>query len=166
MTPARLAELLALSEARKARALAALEAAAEADRRLVAELAELAATYARDMAGGVDAAALPALGRRLVWADRRAAAVRAERTALAPRLAALRAEAAQAVGKHRALERLLDDARAEARRAADARAERDAPPRDRDGDEGGDGDEGAGGNEGADGDEGAGAGRDEGAGAV
>ncbi|MBP7002041.1 hypothetical protein [Amaricoccus sp.] len=129
MTPARLAELLALAGTRKARALAELEAVASADRRLAEELAGLAATHARDMEGEVTAGDLPAIGRRLAWAEARSAAVRAERARLAPLLAAARAAAAVAVGKHRALEELLDGARLEARRRTEAREERDAPPR-------------------------------------
>jgi hypothetical protein len=129
VTPARLAELLALAEARKARALAALQTVQAEDRALAAELAALAQTHARDLAEGAAGAPFPVLGKRLAWADARTAAVRAARARLAARLAAARAEAAAGVGKHRALETLLARARAEALRAAEARAERDAPPR-------------------------------------
>jgi hypothetical protein len=129
LTPARLAELLTLAEARRDLALARLEAQAAADRALAAEAADLAATYACDMADGAADAPLAALALRLAWAERRAAAVAAERARLAPALAAARAEAATAVGRHRALEVLLDRARAASRRAADVRAERAASPR-------------------------------------
>jgi hypothetical protein len=130
VTPARLAELVALAAAREARDLARLEALASADRALEAELRELAGTYARDMAEGPAAAPLALLGKRLAWADRGARRLAAERAALAPRLAEARAAATVSLGKRRALERLLDAARRDAARAAEARAERDAPPRD------------------------------------
>jgi hypothetical protein len=129
VTPARLRELLSLAETRKARDLARLDAFAAEDRALAAALAELAATHARDMAEGPGAAPLALLGQRLVWADRRSAAIRAERARLAGRLAAARAEATVAIGKHRALESLIERADRDALRTAEARREREAPPR-------------------------------------
>lgn len=129
MTPARLRELLALAEARKARDLARLEALNAADRALVEAARGLAGLHARDMAEGVGAAPLALLGRRLVWADARMAEIRAARARLAADVAAARAAATVSLGRHRALERLLEDADRAARAAREARAERDAPPR-------------------------------------
>ena len=129
MTPARLRELLALAETRKARDLARLEALLAADRALAEEARGLAGTHARDMAEGAGAAPLALLGRRLIWADARIASVRAARARLAAETAAVRAAATVSLGKHRALERLLEGTDRAARAAREARAERDAPPR-------------------------------------
>jgi hypothetical protein len=64
-------------------------------------------------------------GRRLVWADRRAAELRARRAALAAEIAAARAAAARSVGRREVLSKLLNQALRAARAAREARTERD-----------------------------------------
>jgi hypothetical protein len=129
VTPAKLRELLALAETRKARDLARLEALIAADRRLADEARGLSGVHARDMAEGAAAAPLALLGRRLIWADARAAAIRAARSRLAAEIATVRSAATVSLGKHRALEHLTERADRAAAAAREARAERDAPPR-------------------------------------
>jgi hypothetical protein len=127
VTPAGLRALAGLVEARKARDLARLEGLVAEDRRLEAEIAELAATGSRDLAEG---AALPLArqGLREIWAEQRIRAARRRRAELAARIRAARAEAVQSLGRHRALEHLVEGAdRSEAQRRL-ARAEREAPP--------------------------------------
>jgi hypothetical protein len=116
-----------LAEARKARDLARLDRVLAEDRRLVAEIAELGRTAARDMAAD---AALPLArqGLRLAWADRRIAAARRRRGELAAEIRAARAEAAQSLGKHQALGHLAERAERAALQLRAARAEREAPP--------------------------------------
>lgn len=126
MTGPRLRALATLAEARQVRDLAVLEGLAAEDRRLAAELAGLAGLHARDVA---EEGPLPLLDRRLRWAEARAAAIRAARAALAPRIAAARAAAALALGKREALDRLARRAEAEARARLEAREEHDRPPR-------------------------------------
>lgn len=129
MTPARLRQLLALAKSRKARDLARLEALAVAERALEREARELSVVHTRDMAEGPGAAPLALLGHRIAWAEARRAAIRARRAALAVEIAEARAAAVVSLGKHRALEHLLDGADRAAAVALEARAERDAPPR-------------------------------------
>jgi hypothetical protein len=126
MTSAELRRLLALAEVRRSRDLARLEAALAEDRSLEAEIAELAATARRDLAEGD----LPPAqqGLRLTWADQRIARARQRRWALASEVAALRVQAAQSLGKHRALEHVLERAATAEMRTRSARAEREAPP--------------------------------------
>jgi hypothetical protein len=127
VTPAALRALAGLVEARKARDLARLEGLVAEDRRLAAEIAELAATGARDLAEG---APLPLAqqGLRQAWAESRIRAARRRRAELAARIREARAEAVQSLGRHRALERLVDGAdRSEGQRRF-ARADREAPP--------------------------------------
>ena len=130
MTPARLRELLALAATRKARDLARLEGLLARDRVLAADAVALTTVHARDMAEGVGAAPLALLGRRLIWADARAAEIAGARASLAAGVAAARAAATVSLGKHRALERLLEGADRRAAGEREARAERDAPPPD------------------------------------
>jgi hypothetical protein len=126
MTPAELSRLLALVEVRRDRDLARLDAATAEDRMLAADIERLAATGERDMAeGGLPLAQQAA---RLAWADQRIEAARARRTALARELATLRAAAAQSLGKHRALEHVLERTARDEAKARDARDERNAPP--------------------------------------
>lgn len=130
MSAPRLRALLALAEARKVRDLAALEALVAEDRRLAAERADLAGLHARDLAEAD--APLAALAARLRWAEARAAAIETARAALAPRIAAARALAVEALGKREALDALAARAEAEARALREARAEAERPPRARD----------------------------------
>ena len=81
--PGGLRRLAGLLEARKARDLARLEALVAEDRRLAAELAELAATPARDQADGQIWPSAPQ-GLRHIWADQRIRAARRRRTELRP----------------------------------------------------------------------------------
>jgi hypothetical protein len=126
MTPAALRQLLGLIEARKARDLAQLDRLLGEDRRLAAEIAELASTAARDLADGE----LPPgrQGVRLAWADQRIRAARRRRAELAQAIRAARAAAARSLGKHQALEHLTDRADRAALHLRAARAEREAPP--------------------------------------
>ncbi len=128
MTPARLRDLLALAEARKARDLARLEALIAADRTLAHQALDLAGTHARDMAEGAGSTPLALLGHRLIWADGRLTALRAARARLGTEIADVRAAATISLGKHRALEHLLERALRTTRAQHEARAERDAPP--------------------------------------
>jgi hypothetical protein len=130
VTPAALRQLIGLVEARKARDLARLDALLVEDRRLAADIVELAATGARDMAEGVEVP-LAQQARRLAWADQCIAAARRRRAALAPEIAAARLVAARSLGKHRALEHLEERAARALARLRDARAEREMPPPDR-----------------------------------
>ena len=128
MTPRDLRRLMALADVRKARDLARLEALLAEDRRLAAEVAELAQTGARDLAEGI-AMPLRAAGAaaRLGGAAhrRRAAAARGARSPRSPRA---RTAAAQSLGKHRALENLVENADRAVIRVRSDRAEREAPP--------------------------------------
>lgn len=129
MTPAMLRQLLQVVEARKTRDLAALEALTAADRACEAEIAELAQTHARDWAEG--AAALTPFAQqalRLAWADARMAEARRRRAALAPQIEEARQAAIQSLGKHSALEAMIEETEREAAHLRAARAERDAPP--------------------------------------
>ena len=65
---------------------------------------------------------------REIWAESRIRAARRRRGELAARIRAARAEAVQSLGRHRALEHLVEGAdRSEERRKL-ARAERETPP--------------------------------------
>jgi hypothetical protein len=127
MTPAALRALLTLVDARRARDIAALDRLLAEDRRLTAEIAELARTAARDAAGGET---LPPeqQGLRLAWADQRIRAARRRRAELAVAIHGARAVAARSLGKHRSLETLAERADRAVRHTRDARAEREAPP--------------------------------------
>ncbi len=129
MNPARLSNLLALAGSRRDRDLARLEALIAADARLAAEQRALAATHAQDMAEGVGAAPLALIGKRVAWADARIRALAADRARLSGEIGAARAAATVSLGKHSALEELHARARRSAAARAEARAERDAPPR-------------------------------------
>ena len=126
MTPAKLRELAGLVEARKARDLARLDALLAEDRRLAAEIAGLMGTAARDLATGI-ALPLPQQALRQAWADQRIRAAHRRRAELIPAIRAARAEALQSLGKHRALENLVERADRTAARLAAARTEREAP---------------------------------------
>lgn len=129
MTPNSLRGLLQLAEARKARDLARLEAALSADRAFTAEIAEAMGALGRD-AADLSAPPLPfaQAAARDAWVDQRIRAARRGRAALVPVIAAARAEAAQSLGKHSALEHMLERAEAEAKALRLSRTERDAPP--------------------------------------
>jgi hypothetical protein len=127
VTPEALRQLMQLAEARKARDLSRLDRLLAEDRRLVAEIAELAGTAARDMAAD-GSLPLPRQGLRLAWAGRRIAAARRQRTELTAAIRAARAEAAQSLGKHQTLEHLAERAERAALQLRAARAEREAPP--------------------------------------
>ena len=128
MTPVALRRLVALADARKARALSLLNAALREDRHLSDEAAALARAPAED--GGAGGAPMPMklIGLRHAWAEARISAIRRRRSELAAEIARLRAAAAVSFGKHQALDRLADGAEADEVRRRDARAEREAPP--------------------------------------
>jgi hypothetical protein len=125
MTRARLDRLATLAEARRTRAFAELESLIATDRALAAQLPALAGTHRLDMAEGPDAAPFALIGRRMAWAEARMQEVRAARAALAPAIAAARRAATEALGRQRALDRLIARAASEEARARAARAERD-----------------------------------------
>ena len=127
MTPRDLRRLMALADVRKARDLARLEALLAEDRRLAAEVAELAQTGARDLAEGIEMP-LRQQALRLAWAEQRIAVARQRRAALIPEIARARTAAAQSLGKHRALENLVENADRAVIRVRSDRAEREAPP--------------------------------------
>jgi hypothetical protein len=127
MTPAALRRLTGLAEARRARDLARLDSLLRRDRALKEEIAALATALERDGASGTP---LPPAqqGLREAWVDQRIRAAERQRAALAASIAAARAAAAQSLGKHRALEDLVERGEREAQHQREARAEREAPP--------------------------------------
>jgi hypothetical protein len=127
MTPAALRQLTRLAEARKARDLARLEGLLIRERQLAAEISALSGTLARDLATGI---ALPPAQQalRLAWVAQRIRAAERQRTALAAGFVAARAEAVQSLGKHRALEHLVERGDRIAFQHDLARAEREAQP--------------------------------------
>ena len=126
MTPAALRALTHLMDARKARDLARLDRLLTEDRRLVEEIATLAATGSRDLAEGP--LPLAEQGRRLAWSAARIRAAERRRRQLAAEIRLARAEAVQSLGKHKALEHLTDRADRAAAHQREARAVREAPP--------------------------------------
>ena len=126
MNPAALRRLTGLAEARRARDLARLDRLLARARELEAEIASLATTLARDREAGVPLP-LPQQALRQSWVDQRVRAVLRQRAALVPEIAAARAEAVQSLGKHRALEELVERGEHDARQQRVARAEREAP---------------------------------------
>ncbi|HET9068325.1 MAG TPA: hypothetical protein VFN28_06745, partial [Amaricoccus sp.] len=79
--------------------------------------------------GRAGVALLPAQqALREAWVDQSIRAAERQRAALAARIAAARGEAVQSLGRHRALETLVERGEAEARQQRLARAEREAPP--------------------------------------
>lgn len=127
-TAARLRALASLVEARKARDLAQLDSLMAEDRRLAAEMDDLARTPTRDAAEGGTALPHDRQAARLTWMERRMTALAEARAALRTPIAAARAAAIQSLGKNEALDHLVDrETRAAAQRRA-ARAEREAPP--------------------------------------
>jgi hypothetical protein len=127
VTPAELHRLARLLEARKVRDLARLDRLLAEDRRLVGEIAELGRTAKRDAAEGL-ALPLARQGLRLAWADQRAAAARRRREALQGAIAQARADAARSLGKHRALEKLAENADTMLAKREIARAEGEVAP--------------------------------------
>lgn len=127
MTPAMLRALSGLAEARRARDLARLDNLLTRDRALQAEILALASTLERDHATGIK---LPPaqLALRQAWVDQRLRAARGQRAALAASITAARAVAVQSLGKHRALENLVERGERQAKHQLLARAEREAPP--------------------------------------
>ena len=127
VTPAALRRLAALAEARRARDLARLDGLLAEDRRLVAEIAALAGTAARDLAEGV-ALPLAQQGLRQAWADQRdaggAAAAGRARARGSGRRGPRRCRASASTGRWRSWWRARTGAAAQLRIA---RAEREAP---------------------------------------
>ncbi|MFO1105082.1 MAG: hypothetical protein U1E34_03190 [Amaricoccus sp.] len=121
-----LARLAHLVEARKAGALARLEALTAEMRTCEDEIVALRETAARDLAEGGLPPAQQAL--RLKWAEQGIVLARQRIARLAPEIAAARAAAIRELGKHEALETLSERAEVEATRLRAARVERDAPP--------------------------------------
>lgn len=128
MGPAELAALARLAEARRAGALARLDALMAEMRACEAEIAERRSTATRDLAEGGEGLPLAQQALRLTWAEQRIAQARRRLAVLAPEIAAARAAAVQALGKHEALEKLTERAELDALRLRITRAERDAPP--------------------------------------
>lgn len=129
MTPDALRQLAALAEARRSRDLAVLDALLMEDRRLAAEILEVAAAPARDLAeGGIAIAPIAQQALRFAWLEQRIAALRRRRAELAPRIAQARAAATRSLGKHQALEHLTERAEVAAERRREARSEREAMP--------------------------------------
>jgi len=129
VTPEALRQLAALAEARRSRDLAVLEELLLEDRRLAAEILEIAAAPARDLAeGGIAIAPIAQQALRFAWLERHIAALRRRRAELAPRIAQARAEASRSLGKHQALEHLSGRAEQAADREREARSEREAMP--------------------------------------
>ena len=129
MTPEALGRLAALTEARRDRDLARLEALMVEDRGLAEEIMRLAAVPAQDMAaGGTVLVPLVQQALRAAWVEQHITRARRRRGELAGEIAAARAAAASSVGRHAALDRLATVAqvREVARRLA--MAEREAPP--------------------------------------
>ena len=127
MTPTLLRRLTSLAEARRARDLARLDNLLTRDRALQSEIDALPATLERDRASKIELP-LPQQGLRQAWVQQRLRACRRERADLAPKIAAARAVAVQSLGKHRALESLVERGKREAEQQLLARAEREAPP--------------------------------------
>lgn len=123
-----LRDLLRLMDARKGRDLARLDRLLMEDRRLLDEIAALAATGSRDLAEDGPTLPLPEQGRRLAWAAARIRVAESRRLALAAEIREARAEAVQSLGKHKALEHLTGRADHALRQKREARAEREAPP--------------------------------------
>ncbi|MFO1210858.1 MAG: hypothetical protein U1E40_16840 [Amaricoccus sp.] len=127
MTPVTLRRLAGLVDARKNRDLARLEALFAEDRRLQAELGDLTATLAREL--GEEADMPPGRqGLRYIWVEQRSRAIRRRRAELTAAIRVARAAAVQSLGKHRALEDLVDRAEDAEAQARAARAERESPP--------------------------------------
>lgn len=120
-----LARLAHLVEARKAGALARLEALTAEMRTCEDEIVALRETAARDLAEGLPPAQQ---ALRLKWAEQGIVLARQRIARLAPEIAAARAAAIRELGKHEALETLSERAEVEATRLRAARVERDAPP--------------------------------------
>jgi hypothetical protein len=121
VTPAALGRLAGLVEARKARDLARLEALLADDRQILQTIAALAETAARDLSEASDLP-LPQQALRARWADARISAARVRRVELAAAIRAARAAAVQSLGKHRALEDLVERGIRDLRRTRAARA--------------------------------------------
>ena len=91
------------------------------------EIAALAGTAARDLAEGV-AVPLAQQGLRQAWADQGIRAAGRRRGELAVQIRQARAAAVQSLGKHRALEELVERAEEAVEQVRIARAEREASP--------------------------------------
>lgn len=118
--------LTKIAEARELADLARLEALMAEQRRIEAEIAELARTGIRDL--GTEVVPMAQIGLRAIWAEQRIGVARDNLAALAPKLAAARAAAVASLGKHQALEDLAAKAARRAKAAREARQEREAPP--------------------------------------
>ncbi|MFO1141440.1 MAG: hypothetical protein U1E59_03455 [Amaricoccus sp.] len=129
MTPATLRGLAGLVDARTNRDLARLEALVAEDRRLEAELAELASTLVREHPESRDIA-FPSQALRYIWVEQRTRAACRRRSELAAAIRAARAAAVQSLGKQRALEELVGRAQNAEDQVRTARAEREAAPSD------------------------------------
>lgn len=127
MTPAMLRQLLRIAEARKVGDLARLDALMVASRACEAEISEAALTAARDTLAGIETP-MAQRALRLAWADQRIAAARRRLAALGLEVAAARAAAIRSLGKHQALEKLVEKAERDAALVRAARNEREAPP--------------------------------------
>lgn len=129
MTPARLRDLMKVVEARKTRDLAQLEALQARARGLEAEIEEARSLHARDAAeAGLAQVPFAFVGLRLKLADHLVAQAERRRAELQPEIEAARAQAAESLGKHSALEKLLENTEREQAALRLTRAERDAPP--------------------------------------
>lgn len=123
-----LRQLLQVAEARKNRDLAHLDALNARARACEAEAREAVRLCAADMADAAHAhLPLAFQGLRMAYADHRVAEAESRRKALAPEIEAARAAASESLGKHAALERLVEEAERGRSQLRAARAERDAP---------------------------------------
>jgi hypothetical protein len=80
------------------------------------------------MAAGAMDLPLAQQSLRLDWADQHMTQARACRARLAPQITQARDSARQSLGKHQALEHLLDKAKQSEARVREARSEREAMP--------------------------------------
>ncbi len=122
-----LTDLLRLAEARRSGDLARLEALLAEDRALERERLSAGATPRLDLADGAAQTPFAQQALRLAWAQTRLQRVLRRRADLAVEIAAARAQAAQSLGRHEALEHLRDRAADQERRARAARADRETP---------------------------------------
>ncbi len=119
--------LLRLAEARRSGDLARLEALLAEERALERERLAAGATPRLDLADGAAQTPFAQQALRLAWAQARLERVLRRRAELAVEIAAARAQAAQSLGRHEALEHLRERAADHERRARDARVERETP---------------------------------------
>lgn len=128
MTSAQIRDLIRVVEARKTRDLARLDGLMVQVRACEAEIEAAMRMHAHDAAEeALDDVPFAFHGLRITLADQRIAQAERLRAALEPDIAAARAQAVESVGRHSALERILEDVERDRKRTRIARTERDAP---------------------------------------